>query len=142
MKETALTILLFYAGLVLFPSLLNAQPASTTNTMTVHEVHNVLNDPMFSGVLIDVRTEEEYAEGHIKDSLNIPVGTFHEHIEKLRALERNGLVIYCRTGRRAAKAIDLLLEAGVKNITYMEGDMKKWKEEQLPIVVQNEAKLH
>jgi rhodanese-related sulfurtransferase len=139
MKKAALTTLLLFTGLILFPLLLNAQTANTTDTMTVHEVHNALSDPMFNGVLIDVRTKEEYAEGHIKGSLNIPVGTLHEHIEKLRSLETNGLVVYCRTGRRAAKAIDLLLQAGVENIIYMKGDMTEWKKEQLPMVVNDKT---
>lgn len=139
MKKTALTILLIFAGLILFPSLLNAQTANTTDTMTVLEVHSALDDPMFNGVLIDVRTEEEYAEGHIRGSLNIPVSTLHEHIEKLRSLETNGLVVYCRTGRRAATAIALLLEEGIENITYMKGDMSQWKKEQLPMVVNDKA---
>lgn len=139
MKNTALIILLFFAGLALFPSLLNAQTANTTDIMTVHEVHNALSDPMFNGVLIDVRTKEEYAEGHIKGSLNIPVSTLHEHIEKLRSLETNGLVVYCRTGRRAATAIALLLEEGIENIIYMKGDMTEWQKEQLPMVVNDKT---
>lgn len=139
MKNTAFSIILVIAVLALFPSLLNAQMTNATDTMTVHEVHSALNDPMFNGVLIDVRTKEEYSEGHIKGSLNIPLSTLQEHIEQLRSLETNGLVIYCRTGRRAAKAIDLLLEEGIENITYMKGDMTEWKKEQLPIVVNNKT---
>lgn len=60
-------------------------------------------------VIIDVRTKEEYEEGHIKDAINIPYDeiddTFKEDKEKT-------IFVYCRSGQRASIAAQTLTNMG------------------------------
>lgn len=78
-----------------------------------------------SGLLIDVRTEEEYAEGHIPGSINIP-SQHLQNIEKQAADKTTPLFLYCRTGARSAKAAKVLKSAGYQNANDI-GGMMNWR---------------
>lgn len=69
--------------------------------------------------IIDVRSEEEYKNGHIKNAINIP-------LDKIEALDFNldkndKLIIHCRTNVRSRRAIDILSDLGYKNLTLAPG---------------------
>lgn len=65
-------------------------------------------------VLLDVRTREEYAQGRIKGSVNIPLQEIEKVCEKIT--DKNTLLyVYCRSGVRSAKAVELLRKMGYVN---------------------------
>ncbi|MBI4846930.1 MAG: rhodanese-like domain-containing protein [Candidatus Omnitrophica bacterium] len=66
--------------------------------------------------LIDVRTEKEYNEGHLKNAINIPHTEIKEKIIKYTPDKEEKIVLYCRSGRRAEIAKTTLLEMGYKNV--------------------------
>jgi rhodanese-related sulfurtransferase len=70
-------------------------------------------------MIIDVRTEAEYAEGHLKGAVNIPLGDIAEgNIEVLEGEGKNEqLLLYCRSGARAERARALL---EIKGFTAVE----------------------
>ena len=75
--------------------------------------------------IVDVRTEEEYAEGHIEGAIVIPnetIGT--EEIEELSDKDAT-LLIYCRSGRRSAQAAQKLVDLGYTNV-YDFGGIIDW----------------
>ena len=74
----------------------------------------------FIDVLIDVRSPEEYAAGHLRGALNIPV---HELTARLAGLDcrRARLAVYCRSGRRSAIAAALLRGHGYERVTDLGG---------------------
>lgn len=76
--------------------------------------------------LIDVRTPEEFREGHIDGAININFFSdkFSSDFEKLDKNEP--LYIYCRSGNRSAKAATKLLEMGFANVIDLEGGYKAW----------------
>ena len=53
--------------------------------------------------LIDIREPYEYEEGHIEDSINIPMGGFLEKLDELSRTKQ--IVIYCNTGRRSKPVV-------------------------------------
>jgi phage shock protein E len=61
-------------------------------------------------VLLDVRTREEFAEGHVKGALNIPVQELGARLGELPAHAK--VVVYCRSGGRSAMAKQLLSSRG------------------------------
>lgn len=72
-------------------------------------------------LLLDVRTEEEYNEGHIPDSILIPYDIIKDEAsEKLKDKEQT-IIIYCRSGRRSAIAANELIGIGYKNVYDMGG---------------------
>jgi rhodanese-related sulfurtransferase len=84
-------------------------------------------------LLLDVRTQEEYAEGHIANSLLIPIQELAGRVDELLPYKDKTIIAYCRTGHRSGKATELL---GAKGFTVynMEGGMIKWTDAKLPVV--------
>lgn len=82
--------------------------------------------------LVDVRTAEEYAEGHIPDALNIDV-LQDDFTQKATArLPKDSRVaVYCRSGKRSLKAAALLVKAGYK-VVNLKGGWLEWTANRLP----------
>lgn len=60
-------------------------------------------------VILDVRTEEEYEEGHVVGSMNIP----YDEIDATIDIDKDKTVlVYCRSGRRSAIALEMLTDLG------------------------------
>ena len=66
-------------------------------------------------MLIDVRTAEEFAAGHIKGAINIPYDKIVPELTKQQLAKDTELVLYCRSGRRSSIAHDSLLKQGYRN---------------------------
>ncbi|GAB1308437.1 hypothetical protein KH5_11200 [Urechidicola sp. KH5] len=63
-------------------------------------------------VVIDVRTVEEYADGHVPGSTNIVLDTIPERVEEIKALGSQFIAV-CRSGARSGKATEFLSEEGL-----------------------------
>lgn len=75
-------------------------------------------------LLIDVRSQEEFKEGHIPGAINI-AHTFIK--EKIEETDKEALIIlYCRSGNRSAQALKSLKESGYTNLLNF-GSYKNWK---------------
>jgi rhodanese-related sulfurtransferase len=79
-------------------------------------------------LIVDVRTPEEVAEGHLSRAVNINfLGEgFAEEIKKLD--KKKTYLLYCRSGSRTRKAADLMQKSGFKHVYMMEGGITAWKE--------------
>ena len=67
-------------------------------------------------LVIDVRTTEEYSQGHLIDSFHIPYQRITSQLNKLEISKDKQIVLYCRSGRRASIAEAALRKAGYSNI--------------------------
>lgn len=68
-------------------------------------------------VIIDVRTPEEFAAGHIDGAVNIPVEQIAQGIQSVKGLKKDATVlVYCRSGRRSALAATTLEQQGYKHV--------------------------
>ena len=85
-------------------------------------------------VVLDVRTPAEYAEGHVPGAINIPNGELAARVAELTDAKGRDIVVYCRSGVRAAQAINVLDKAGFKRLFHLQGDYNRWTEEQRPVV--------
>ena len=76
-------------------------------------------------IILDVRTPEEYAEGHIVNAINIPNETIGSNeIDELP--DKSQLImIYCRSGNRSKQAADKLVKLGYTNIVEF-GGINTW----------------
>ncbi len=76
--------------------------------------------------LLDVRTPQEYKEGHLNNSLNIDYKS-SDFREKIKSLDKTKPVfVYCLAGSRSAAAAEILHENGFKEIYDMKGGYLKW----------------
>ena len=84
--------------------------------------------------LVDVRTPEEFSEGHLENAINIDV-TADDFDAKVASLDKEKpVMVYCKSGGRSAKASARLKELGFKTITDLEGGITNWKSEEKPTV--------
>jgi rhodanese-related sulfurtransferase len=84
-------------------------------------------------LLLDVRTPEEFAAGHVPGALNIPYDELPSRLHELDGHQSEELVVYCRTGRRAKIAELALVEAGFQNVRDLAGHMVAWTAANYPI---------
>ena len=63
-------------------------------------------------LVIDVRGADEYAAGHVKHAINIPLGELESRLDEISAYKDRNVVLYCNTGNRSSKALDLLKQKG------------------------------
>lgn len=68
-------------------------------------------------VIIDVRDEDEFNEGHVAGAINIPLSEIHTYEEN----KDKHIAIYCFSGRRAGLAYDILQKHGYQDITNIGG---------------------
>lgn len=66
-------------------------------------------------VLVDVRDKWEYDKEHITNSVNIPLHEIGARIGEFKKID-GPVVIYCRSGNRSGAAVNLLIQAGLKNV--------------------------
>ncbi len=125
MKRLFLFISLVMA--LFFVSCKDKSVAEEVKVISVEEVREAMGNGEFQ--LIDVRTIEEFGEGHLKNAKNICV-TDDDFKEKVEKLNRNEPVyLYCRSGKRSARAGEILREMGFTEIYDMDGGILKWNEE-------------
>lgn len=84
-------------------------------------------------VIFDVRTADEFAEGHIEGALNIDYKQ-SDFVEKSKATlpKEKTIAVYCRSGRRSAGAADLLAKEGYK-LVNLKGGIIAWQEANMPV---------
>lgn len=77
-------------------------------------------------LIIDVRTEEAYLEGHIPGARLIPHDQMEEYVDSLSAHKDEPILLYCRTGNRSGQAAEVLEKAGFSKVKVMEGGYPDW----------------
>ena len=70
-------------------------------------------------VLLDVRTREEYAEGHVPGSVNLPL----DQLETIDYDKSVPLFVYCRSGARSGRGVEFLKKAGYEKAVNIGGIM-------------------
>jgi rhodanese-related sulfurtransferase len=74
--------------------------------------------------IVDVRTPEEYAQGHIDGAILMPLDNLPNTYSSLP--KKGKLIVYCRSGHRSAKAVQFLAEHGYSNALSMNGGYLAW----------------
>lgn len=112
-------------------------PAPTTETPAasaeaVGAVHNVNVDTLAAdleggkvAMLVDVRTAQEFAEGHVPGAVNIPLDELPKRVSELEAHKDAGLYVVCRSGGRSASAASMLAGRGFQ-ANNVEGGTLAW----------------
>lgn len=77
-------------------------------------------------LLLDVRTEAEFVAGHVPGAMNISHDLLAGRLSELGDDKTQSIVVYCRSGRRAGVAEDILRDAGFTNLMHLDGDMLGW----------------
>ena len=73
-----------------------------------------------SAVLLDVRTAQEYREGHIPESINVPLQTI-DNVTSIMENKDTALFVYCYSGARSRQATAILQHIGYTNVQNIGG---------------------
>ena len=83
--------------------------------------------------IVDVRSSEEFATGHLRDAKHIPLADLGARIGELDKSKTRTVVMVCQTGARSDKAARQLQAAGFEDVHSLEGGLAAWKAAGLPL---------
>jgi len=83
-------------------------------------------------VVIDVRTAGEFADGHVPGAINIPHSEMKKRLSEIVNLKDKDIVLYCRSGKRAGIAKDILAAGGFSKLNHLDGDFNAWSANNMP----------
>lgn len=114
MKIVLKTLVVIIIGLFVVGCSNEETTTGTMGTITTDEVKEILDNKNENYVLIDVREDDEFNQGHIPGAVNIPLG----NIDSITYSTSRTIIVYCRSGNRSNQAAIKL-----KNMGYNVKDM-------------------
>ena len=104
----------------------------------VEQLKEAISELDHKPVLLDVRTQSEYNDGHIRDAINISHDQILKRPQLVAEYKDSQIVVFCRSGVRAGKVIEMLEGLGFKEIIDIDGDMLAWNEAGHSVEINNE----
>jgi len=101
---------------------------SLPREISVDEAYQMYQQGAF---VLDVRTVEEWNEYHAPNTTLIPLDQLASRVNELPRDKE--IVVVCRSGNRSQQGRDILLQAGIQNVTSMAGGLKEWSAQGYPI---------
>lgn len=109
------------------------QPAGFT-TVSADAAASIIDDAPEDLVVLDVRTAEEYAEGHIDGAVQLDFYS-PDFAEQLAQLDPTvPYVVYCRSGNRSGQTVPIMEELGFTSVADVDGGIVAWQNSGLPVV--------
>jgi len=91
-------------------------------------------------IVIDTRNESEYAEGHVKGAINLPVSEINDLLKLSRFEEHHNLYLYCSAAERSVLIASVLKKHGIHNLRVVTGGLQQIQEQE-NIELSKEASL-
>jgi rhodanese-related sulfurtransferase len=125
-------VLLVMAGLWIFrpktqPAAGEAATPATAAELTAAQAYQKYQEGVF---FLDVRTQEEWNDFHIKGSTLIPLDELQDRMGELP--KDRDIVVVCLTGHRSLTAVNLLQQAGFTRLASLSGGMQAWMDANYP----------
>ena len=86
-----------------------------------------------NAVVIDVRSDGEYAQGHIINAIHQPLGGLAQQLSKLEKYRDCTIITACRNGQQAASASGILRKHGFEKVFSLSGGIVAWQGASLPL---------
>ncbi len=90
--------------------------------------------------VIDVRSVEAFARGHIVHAKNIPFDELQANAKKVDKLKSRTVIAVCDSGVTSTKVVDFLRKQGVESVYGLKGGMNAWTQASLPVVTAKKTK--
>jgi len=85
-------------------------------------------------LVLDVRSVEEFAAGHLPNSKNIPLKELESRIKEIEKSKTNAVIAVCATGVRSSSAVAILNKAGFEKAFSLDGGVAAWQSQGLPTI--------
>jgi rhodanese-related sulfurtransferase len=83
-------------------------------------------------LVLDVREQSEWADGHIAKARHVPLGQLKNRLSDLEKHKAKPVIAVCRSGHRSGQACRVLKKAGFENLYNLAGGMQAWEQAGLP----------
>lgn len=120
-------ILFFIIGIVCSSQQSDSLDLSAIVQLTPQDASELVNDTFVT--ILDVRTINEYKAGHIGKAIVIPVQELQERVSEIEHLKNSKVLVYCRTGVRSKKALQILQQNGFSQLYHLEKGIRLWTQE-------------
>lgn len=108
-------------------NILNKLGIGLTRGINVIEIdYNTIQDMIKNDsniILLDVRTIQEFKEGHLLGALNLPLGELKNKVSLLIPNHGQTIIVYCQMGGRSKKATNILNKMGYTNVYNLKGGL-------------------
>ena len=84
-------------------------------------------------LLLDVRSAEDFAGGHIRGARNVPNAQLAGSADSLKRYKDKPVIVYCEQGSSASGAMRELAQLGFAHVVNLRGGLRAWRAEQLPV---------
>lgn len=107
------------------------EQSSQLKTINSDQLTRLVNQQ--NAQVIDIRSNEHFAAGHIVNAINIPMAELDQAEKKLLKSKNRPLVVYCQVGRTSMKACQQLEKKGYQQIFNLKGGLNAWVNDKLPL---------
>ncbi len=108
-------------------------PLPNVPQVTVDEVKRVV-DEHDDVILLDVRSEQEYAQGKIEGSINVPIDELAQKVPTSIPDKDAKIYVYCLRDARSARATDTMIRMGYTQVFDMQDGLLAWRVKDYPLV--------
>ncbi len=84
-------------------------------------------------VVLDVREQAEFSNGHISGAKHFPVASLEQRSGELKKFQKKPVVVVCASGARSRTACGTLKKLGFENVTLLAGGIGAWQQASLPV---------
>jgi len=99
--------------------------------VTVHQAVNLINRE--DALVVDVRNENEYTNGHIVGAMSVPFGELASAEPKLGKYKDRTILVCCQSGGSSNSAVKVLKGFGFSQVQLIKGGILSWQQENLPL---------
>ena len=129
------TALLFSFFLVIFTELRRqAQGISNIEPQAAVKLINA------DAVVLDLRSSEAFARGHIVNAKNIPADELTANQDNYKKYKSRAILAVCDAGVTSSRAVDTLRKSGLENVYGLKGGIAAWTQANLPLVTAKKTK--
>lgn len=84
-------------------------------------------------LVVDVRTDKEFNDGHILDAVHLPLGVLQNRLGEIEAFKNQPIVVACRSGARSSQACGILNSQGFAQVYNLSGGVLAWQSANMPL---------
>lgn len=127
--------LVFSLFLLVFMEL--RRKAAGITSLDPHEVVKLINA---DAVIIDLRSADAFARGHIVNAKNIPQDELQASSDKIDRLKSKPMIAVCDSGVSSTRAVAALRKSGIENVYDLRGGINAWTQANMPLVSTKKTK--
>ncbi|MGR5069837.1 MULTISPECIES: rhodanese-like domain-containing protein [Vibrio] len=132
-QQNMILSLVWVGLLVAFIMNIVKSATSAYKEINVNQLTHLINRE--NGVVVDIRSKDEFKQGHITDALHIlPSDIKAGNVGSLENRKSDPIIVVCKTGQTAQESANLLAKAGFENVNLLKNGLIAWNEANLPLV--------